>query len=84
MTITILLTINFTLDFLFYEYYVSLNHTCYTCVLTFLLLSLSHLAVACSLLGGPDSLGFVCSGPEAWIEVEPSTEDQAFLSEQVD
>jgi len=35
-------------------------------------------------LGGPDSLGFVCSGLEAWIEVEPSTEDRAFLSEQAD
>jgi len=51
---------------------------------TLIFLSLSHLAVACSLLGGPDSLGFVCSGSEAWIEVEPSTEDQAFLSEQAD
>jgi len=35
-------------------------------------------------LGGPDSLGFVCSGSEAWIEVEPSTEDLAFLSGQAD
>ena len=53
-------------------------------VLSFLFMSLSHLAVACSLLGGPDSLGVVYSGSEAWIEVEPSTEDQAFLSEQAD
>ena len=36
------------------------------------------------LLGGPDSLEFVCSGSEPWIEVEPSVEDQAFLSEQAD
>jgi len=49
-----------------------------------LLLSFSHLTVACSLLGGPDSLGLVCSGSEAWNEVEPSTEDQAYLSEQAE
>ena len=49
-----------------------------------LLSSFSHLTVTCSLLGGPDSLGFVCSGSEAWNEVEPSTEDQAYLSEQAD
>ena len=53
-------------------------------VLTSLSLFYSHLAIACSLLGGPDSLGFVCSGSEACIEVEPSTEDQAYLSEQAD
>ena len=49
-----------------------------------LFISLSHLAITCSFSGGPDSLGFVCSGSEAWIEVEPSTDDRAFFSEQAD
>ena len=31
--------------------------------------------------GVSDSPGLACSGPEAWIEVEPSTKDQAYLSE---
>jgi len=34
--------------------------------------------------GVSDSPGLVCSGSEAWIEVEPSTEDQTYLSEQAD
>jgi len=51
------------------------------------LIHLSLMPLGCNLnicLGGSDSLEFVCSGSEAWIEVEPSTEDQAFLSEQAD
>ena len=31
-----------------------------------------------------DSLGLACSSSKAWIEVEPSTEDQDYLSEQAD
>ena len=31
-----------------------------------------------------DSPGLACSDSEAWIEVEPSTEDQAYLSAQAD
>jgi len=34
--------------------------------------------------GVSDSPGLACSGSEAWIEVEPSTENQAYLSEQAD
>ena len=37
----------------------------------------------CFMVQGNDSLEFVCSGSEPWIEVEPSVEDQAFLAEQV-
>ena len=59
------------------------GHVSYT-VLTLLSMFLSHLAVICLLLGGPDSLGFVCSDLEAWIAVEPSTVDQAFPCELVD
>ena len=32
--------------------------------------------------GASDSPGLACSGSEAWIEVEPSTEDQVYLSAQ--
>jgi len=35
-------------------------------------------------LGVFDSLGLACSASEAWIEVEPSAEDQFYLSEQAD
>ena len=48
---------------------------------------LSLMPLGCNLiicLGGPNSLEFVCSGSEAWIEVEPSTEDQAYFLEQAD
>jgi len=31
--------------------------------------------------GASDSPGLVCLGSEAWTEVEPSAEDQAYLSE---
>ena len=34
--------------------------------------------------GVSDSPELACSGSEAWIEVEPSTEVQACLSEQAD
>jgi len=34
--------------------------------------------------GVSDSLKLACSGSEAWIEAEPSTEDQAYLSAQAD
>ena len=34
--------------------------------------------------GVSDSPELACSGSEAWIEVEPSTEDQAYFSEQAD
>jgi len=34
------------------------------------------------LLGVSDSLELVCSGSEDWSEVEPSAEDQVYLSEQ--
>ena len=34
--------------------------------------------------GVSDSLGLACLDSKAWIEVEPSAEDQAYLSEQAD
>jgi len=34
--------------------------------------------------GVSDSLELACSDSEAWIEVEPSAEDQAYLSKQAD
>jgi len=53
---------------LYYVFFVILpllaGHVTYT-VLTFVFMFLSHLAVTCLSLGGPDSLGFVCSGLEA-------------------
>ena len=35
-------------------------------------------------LGSSDSLELACLGSEVWIKVEPSAEDQAYLSEQAD
>ena len=42
------------------------------------------LGYSCLLLTCLDSLGFAYSDPEAWNEVEPSTEDQAYFSEQAE
>ena len=61
--------------------YLSIHIPC--TVLTSLFMSLSHLAIVC-LLYMSWFLGFAHSDSEAWNEVEPSTEDQAYLSEQAD
>ena len=52
----------------------------YTCTYLYMPLGI-HLSIR---WGVSDSSRLACSGSEAWMEVEPSTEDQAYLSEQAD
>ena len=74
-------------DVLFYDLIWYCSHhllvdTTYYCFI-FLFLSLSHLAIAIYCLYVL-ILGSAYSDSETWNEVEPSTEDQEYLSEQVD
>jgi len=69
----------YTLDTAFYAYFLIRIYR-YTC--TYLCTPLGiNVNTHCGVF---DSPGLAYSGSEAWIEVEPSTEDQTYLSEKPD